>query len=115
MENKVCNNQHPYSEEWDTLLNLILDRYVLAEVRTYSIIFKVVVKKRSFWFDSHEYIEVWTANKDYSYGHIHNPLIRERYCSAKQETLNRLYKKEIELKTQPRKDLSGLIKKLEDS
>ena len=53
--------QQPYSAEWDSLLNSILDEGRIKEVRSYTI---------TFDYQGND-IEVWCANKWYSFGHVH--------------------------------------------
>ena len=57
--------QHPYSKEWDTLLNELLDSLengkCSAEVRNHCLQFK---------FEKEAY-DVWVANRWYAYGNLY--------------------------------------------
>ena len=86
--------QHPYSKEWDILLNELLDSLengkCSAEVRTHCLQFK---------FEKEVY-EVWVANRWYAYGNLYakqkanvhwsNDIPREYQCRPKFSTMIRL-------------------------
>lgn len=54
--------QQPYSAEWDSLLNSILDEGRIKEVRSCAMTFE---------YQGND-IEVWCMNKWYSFGHVYS-------------------------------------------
>ena len=84
----------PYSKEWDTVLNELLDALekgkASAEIKNYCICFK---------FEKEVY-EVWVANRWYAYGNLYakhkdnvhwsNAIPREYKCRPKFSTMIRL-------------------------
>ena len=86
--------QMPYSKEWDTILNELLDTLekgkASAEIRNYCL---------RFSFEKEVY-EVWVANRWYAYGNLYakqkanvhwsNDIPREYQCRPKFSTMIRL-------------------------
>lgn len=100
---KVCNYLKPFSQEWDSLLNQILDKYTYCSVDRYTIKFKVPKGKFLGIFTTYNTYVVWIANKDCSYGTLHfknsTKVPRFEEYSPNQKTLDRLY--EVEKGQQP--------------
>ena len=100
---ELSSRSNEYSEEWDTLLNWILDNYVEVEVKPtqHVLEFKILVNKRLFCKDVFKTYGVWVGSKDFSYATLYT--IDNRFSlvgesAPKKETMERLYEVEIKSK-----------------
>ena len=111
----VGNCFHPFSQEWDDLLNLLMDKGKICSVDIYTVTFKLKVKKKLFGFipyTTHNYYEVWihgtTKDTHFGYLRILNGVSNEANKSKpSQETMNLLYEK---VRSYERDKLSDIYK-----
>lgn len=96
---EVKNTIDEFSEEWDTLLNDIINDYISCDTtKRCTITFKIKTGKGIF-FNKYTYYTVWVASKEYGYGSLHmkdgkySPLNNK----PSDKTLQRLYSLEKKL------------------
>ena len=111
---KVCNKQDEYSEEWDTLLNWLLDNGLFSITNAHILEVNVLTKK-GWLFDKYDTYSIWIGNKKCAYGSLHDKnavsVSRGYQNKPKQSTMERLY--QVECKVNEIAGLYAIPKKVD--
>ena len=107
---KVSCGNHEFSEKWDKKLNKLLIEGTVDKLSTHTITLKIETRKTIvnswvFWIReeiTYDCYEVWVSNKSCAYGALvdFNGVDVPDYLqySASQETLNKLFELESDLR-----------------
>lgn len=102
---KVGNTCDPFSQEWDDLLNVIMEKGKVTDVGKYTLSFRLLLNVRKYFFGfltCKEYAtyEVWVSNKTSNYATLMKKDGKYPLKSHKpnQDTMDKLHKLEQKLR-----------------